>query len=76
MLTRLPKWLVPLSVGALLLFGLFFSGVLGAIALLIVLAFVAWLTYLSWPAIGAGGRLLRLLLIALVLGAVVLALLS
>jgi hypothetical protein len=38
-------------------------------ALAIVTAFIAWLAYLSWPVLSSGGRLLRIVLIFLVVGA-------
>jgi hypothetical protein len=38
-------------------------------ALAIVTAFVAWLAYLSWPVLSSGGRMLRIVLICLVVGA-------
>jgi hypothetical protein len=38
-------------------------------ALAIVTAFVGWLAYLSWPVLSSGGRLLRIVLICLVVGA-------
>jgi hypothetical protein len=38
-------------------------------ALAIAAAFVAWLAYLSWPVLSSGGRLLRITMICLVVGA-------
>jgi hypothetical protein len=38
-------------------------------ALAVAAAFVAWLAYLSWPVLSSGGRLLRIAMIGLVVGA-------
>ncbi len=70
-LTRLPKWLVPLLLAVLLVVGLAVSGPVGLAALIVVLVFVAWLVFLSWPVIAFGARLLRLVVLALVVGALV-----
>jgi hypothetical protein len=40
-------------------------------ALAIAGAFVAWLAILSWPVLSSGGRLLRVVMIVLVVGAAV-----
>ena len=40
-------------------------------ALAIAAAFVAWLAVLSWPVLSFGGRLLRIVMIGLVVGAAV-----
>ena len=40
--------------------------------LLLLLALVGWLTYLSWPAVVGGGRVVRLATVAMVAAAVVL----
>jgi hypothetical protein len=40
-------------------------------ALAIAAAFVAWLAFLSWPVLSAGGRTLRIAMICLVVGAAV-----
>jgi Ni,Fe-hydrogenase I cytochrome b subunit len=57
---RLPRWITGLAVAALLAVGLFVSGPFGGLALVPVAVLLAWLTYLSWPALGAGARLVRL----------------
>jgi len=59
----------------LLVGGLILTGPLawvGGIALLVVWAFVAWLTALSWPALSPGSKLLRLLVVVALFGVVVL----
>ena len=55
--------------------GLILTGPLawvGGIALLLVWAFVAWLTALSWPALTPGSRLFRLVVVLALAGVVVL----
>jgi hypothetical protein len=67
-LRRLPRWLPPLAAAALFIAGLAVPGWGGAAALCAVAAFLGWLAFLSWPALGAGGRLGRAVAVALVLG--------
>jgi hypothetical protein len=38
-------------------------------ALAVAAAFVAWLGYLSWPVLSSGGRLLRIVMVCLIVGA-------
>ena len=66
-----PRWLPFLAVLALLLGGLFAPPTVGAALLVLVGLLLAWLTYLSWPALQPGGRLARLAVLALVVVAVV-----
>jgi hypothetical protein len=67
-LRQLPPWLVPMVIAALFVVGLAVRGWAGAVALGLVAAFMAWLAYLSWPALAARGRLGRVLAIAILLG--------
>jgi hypothetical protein len=67
-LRQLPSWLPPLVLAALFVTGLAVRGWGGAVALGAVAAFLIWLAYLSWPGLGARGRLGRVLAIACVLG--------
>ncbi|MCA2185424.1 DUF6703 family protein [Nonomuraea cavernae] len=62
--TQVPRWLVPAVLVVLLLTGFAVAAWPGALAVLPVLAFVAWLAYLSWPSLGIGGRLLRVVMLA------------
>jgi hypothetical protein len=39
--------------------------------LVVILLFVTWLAYLSWPAVTSGGKAMRLLMVALVAGLIV-----
>ena len=59
-LQQLPRWLPPVAIAVLFIAGLAVPGWAGAALLLVVAAFVAWLGILSWPALSAASRLLRL----------------
>lgn len=59
MLSRLPTWLVPGVVLALVLVGLFAPPGVGVPALALVALFVGWLGYLSWPVLPVAGKGLR-----------------
>jgi Family of unknown function (DUF6703) len=67
-LHHLPRWLPPVMVAALFVGGIAIRGWAGAALLLIVTAFVAWLAMLSWPALGAQGRAVRILIVAALVG--------
>lgn len=69
-LSSRPRAFVPLLSAALLLGGLFAPPGVGVPLLLLLVAFVGWLTYLSWPVVAGVQRLLRLSTIGLVLAAV------
>jgi Family of unknown function (DUF6703) len=74
LLTRLhglPRLIIPLFTGILFAVGVLASPAIGVLALSIILVFVAWLAYLSWPVVSTGGRLMRLLLVVLVAGLMV-----
>ncbi len=65
-LHALPRPLVPLLTVVLVAVGLLAPLALGLVALAVVLAFVAWIAFLSWPAVPLSGRLMRLLMLGLV----------
>lgn len=70
-----PRWIIVILPAVLLLVGLILTGPLawiGGIALLIVWAFIAWLTALSWPALSPGSRVFRVVVVLALLGVVVL----
>jgi hypothetical protein len=67
-LHHLPRWLPPVTVAVLFAGGLAIRGWAGAALLFIVTAFVVWLATLSWPALGAQGRALRILIVAALVG--------
>ncbi len=70
-LTQLPRYTVPGIVLALMLVGLTAPLGYALPALALVAALVAWLAYLSWPALDPRGRMVRTIMIALIVGAVV-----
>ena len=59
-LHQLPRWVLPLTLIALLLAGMLGTGWVGATAMLMLAALLGWLAYLSWPSTPLPGRLLRL----------------
>lgn len=67
-LHRMPRWLIPVIMGVLLLLGLFIQGQWAGIFFLLIGAFLAWLVALSWPVITPGSRVLRLAVTVVVLG--------
>ncbi len=66
-LRHLPRWVPPVVLAALFIGGLAVHGWGGAVMLLIVTAFLAWLAVLSWPALAPPTRLLRVLALAVLL---------
>jgi hypothetical protein len=66
-LRQLPTWLPPVILAALLVTGLAVRGWGGTVALCVLAAFLGWLAYLSWPALGSRGRLGRTVVIAVLL---------
>ena len=70
MLHQLPVWVVQIVLAGLLVTGLAVPGWLGAVALVLVAAFLGWLAALSWPRLGPGTRLLR---VAAIVGLLVIA---
>jgi hypothetical protein len=68
-LRSLPRALPGLLLLGLVAAGLALPGLGGTLALLVVALLLGWLTYLSWPAVPAPGRAVRLLVLAVVLAA-------
>jgi hypothetical protein len=68
-LSRLPPLVVPVAMLALMLVGLTTPLPYALPALAVAAAFVAWLGYLSWPVLSSGGRLLRIVMVGLIVGA-------
>ena len=58
-LSRQPRWLIALGAVALFAGLLLLPSVPAALCLLALLVVVGWLTFLSWPALDGGARLLR-----------------
>lgn len=70
LLTRLhalPQLTVPLGTVVLIAIGVLAPLPVGLVALGLVLAFVGWIAYLSWPATNVGGKLWRVLIVALLI---------
>ena len=70
-LTRFPRWLLIISLGAILLLGLIQTGSLawlGAVLLGLLALFFAWLTALSWPRLGGSGKVMRSLIVVILAG--------
>jgi hypothetical protein len=65
-LTALPKQAVPLASVVLFAVAILAPGPVAAVALVLIGLFLVWLTFLAWPAVGVGGRLMRLVMIGLV----------
>lgn len=65
-LSTRPRWVPFVIVLALLLGGLFLPAAAAVLLLVALALFLGWLTYLAWPKLDSGGRLVRVLMIALV----------
>ncbi|MFI6294457.1 DUF6703 family protein [Nonomuraea sp. NPDC050790] len=65
--TQVPRWITPVVMVVLLLAGFAVQNWLGGVAVLPVVAFVGLLAYLSWPSLGAGGKLLRVAMVTFLL---------
>jgi hypothetical protein len=65
-LTALPKQAVPLASVVLFAVAILAPAPLAAVALVVIGLFLVWLTFLAWPAIGLGGKLMRLVMLGLV----------
>ena len=66
-LRALPRWLPPVVIAALFVGGLAVHGWGGAVMLLVVTVFLAWLAVLSWPALQPPTRALRVVALAVLL---------
>ncbi|MEO5877848.1 MAG: DUF6703 family protein [Streptosporangiaceae bacterium] len=59
-LHQLPRWVLPVIVGTLMLVGLLVTGWAGASAMIALAIFIGWFGYLSWPRLDLAGRMLRI----------------
>jgi hypothetical protein len=66
-LQQLPRWLAPSVLAGLFVVGAFVRGWIGAVAIFLVALFIGWLASLSWPRLNPPGRLLRVIIVALLL---------
>lgn len=64
-LHRLPRLVVPLATLVLIALGILAPTAVGLAALVVVAAFICWISYLSWPVVPTSGRLIRLLMVIL-----------
>ncbi|HZA72570.1 MAG TPA: DUF6703 family protein [Propionibacteriaceae bacterium] len=64
-LQALPQFGVPLITITLIAVGVLAPLAVGLVALALVLLFVGWIAYLSWPVASTGGRIWRVLILAL-----------
>ena len=71
-LTRLPRLVPFLIMVALLVGGMLIGGPAGFVLMALAAVFVAWVLYLSWPALSSSERIMRLavLLVAVALAVV------
>jgi hypothetical protein len=65
-LHRLPRAVVPLGTVTLVLVGVLTPPPVGLLALAVVVLFVSWIAYLSWPVVSGSARLLRVAMVGLV----------
>ena len=65
-LTRLPKQAVPLLTVVLFAVAVLAPPPVALVALVVIGLFLTWLTFLAWPAVSAGGKLMRVGLVGLV----------
>lgn len=59
-LAQRPRWILPVSMAAILGGVVFLPTVPALVCLVVLLSVVGWLSYLSWPAADGRGRLLRI----------------
>lgn len=65
-LHRLPRWLLPVVVGVLLLLGLAIPDAWAGIFLLLIAGLFGWLLALSWPVITVNSRIFRCIVVVVV----------
>ena len=70
-LHRLPRWVPLVLMLGLLTAALLLKGVLGAVFLVLLTLVLGWLAFVSWPMLGAGGRVFRVAAIVVVLAGAV-----
>ena len=70
-LHRLPRLVLPLVMGALLLAGLLVPGAWAGLFLVILTALLAWLVALSWPALAGSAKVIRVLVVVVIAAAAI-----
>jgi|SRR6266545_1765331 len=68
---QLPRLVLPVLMAVLFGIGVIVAGPVGVVALALLLVFLGWLSYLSWPVVDARGRVIRLALLGLLIGLMV-----
>lgn len=68
---RLPRLIVPIVMGALLLAGLLLPSSWAGLLLVVLAAILGWFVALSWPAIVPSARVLRVVVIVVIAAAAV-----
>ena len=71
-LARVPRAVLALTVGLVLLAALLLGGAVGTTVLTFVVLLMVWLTYLAWPTLGPAARALRLAVLAALVAALAL----
>ena len=65
-LSHQPQFVMPVVILVLIIVGLYAPVVVAAVALVVVLTFICWLAYLSWPVLSGGQRLIRILMVVVI----------
>jgi hypothetical protein len=65
-LTRMPRQAVPLATVVLFAVAILAPAPVAVVALAVIAVFLLWLTFLAWPAVGVGGKLMRVVMLGLV----------
>ncbi len=65
-LTALPRLVIPIVTLALVAVGAFAPLPIAVLAFAVVFLFIAWISYLSWPAIPISGKAIRAVMLALI----------
>ncbi len=65
-LTALPRQAIPLGTVALFAVAVLAPAPVAVVALVVIGLFLLWLTFLAWPAVGVGGKLMRVAMVGLV----------
>ena len=67
----MPRLVLPIVMGALLLAGLLIPSSLAGLLLIVLGLLLAWLVALSWPAIEVSSRAIRVVVIAMIFAAAI-----
>lgn len=65
-LTALPRQAVPLVTVGLFAVAVLAPTPVAVVALVLIGLFLVWLTFLAWPALSVGGKVMRLVMVGLV----------